>query len=147
MKKSVVYLSIIILVILSSLSAYILIPGSSAEIEKTADRFEVEAYWNLTTKNVEPAYRVCLGGNRCPSVRKDWETDQKVTLESFQSMLAKSGWALKIKGTCEPRQNVSGEGPVCSASGRINDFNVQIYLSKDKDLNSSKMQLFVDPSE
>jgi hypothetical protein len=147
MKKPVIFLSIAFVACIIGIGAYILIPGSTTEIEKAADSFETGENWDLTMRRVEPAYRLCLGGNQCPSVRKDWQTDQKVTLTDFQSMISESGWNLMPKGSCEPKQNVAGEGPVCSASGRVNDFNVQIYLSKDKSSPISKLQLFVDPAK
>lgn len=90
----------------------------------TADSFQAPGGWTTTDRDVEGARLFCAGGSRCPNVKTTYGSDAAMTAEEFQKALDDSGWDLTVEGTCQLPANVTGAGPVCSAQGKVDGFDI-----------------------
>lgn len=93
-------------------------------VAEVADQFSPSAGWVQLTREVEPDRLLCVGGTRCPSVETTYGADLPMGPEEFRGALEQTGWDLPVEGTCQLPANVSGAGPVCSAAGTVDGFDV-----------------------
>lgn len=106
---------------------------------KISDQFASRGSWRLVSSRVEPVRVLCVDVG-CPSVWKQWKTETLLTRTDLENVLHNSGWDFKIKGTCTLSDpNYFGNNiDVCSASGVINNYSVDISVSSS---NPSKNYL------
>jgi hypothetical protein len=120
------------------------------ELVTVVDQFEAPQTWEVLVDDLEPARMLCLGGNACPSVRKDWSVPEVLTPADMQALIDAAGWGLAVDGDCQPDENFRGTEvngvrdltPVCSASGTIDGVEVYLVQSGDIERSDAEMQLF-----
>ena len=93
-------------------------------VAEVADQFQPPVGWVQLTRDAEPDRLLCVGGTRCPSVTTTYGADLPMGPEDFQEALEQTGWDLPVEGTCQLPANVTGAGPVCSAAGTVDGFDV-----------------------
>lgn len=123
--------------------------GNTTEIESVANQLKVSGNWRLESDQVRPPKLVCLDGGTCPQVSRRWVTDHKLSKEDFAKLLENTGWNFAIENDCTLPENVSGKFiSTCSASGKIEEFDVSIGLSEDSSTpNQQRISLSVRSSQ
>lgn len=122
--------------------------GSTEPIKKLASQLKTDPNWELVGEKIEPprlSEYVCYAGNRCPSLHREWRLGEDMTRPQFEKMLQTSGWELDIRGDCNPSFHVIGESFVCSAQGTVENYDVEVWLRKNKNKeNSTKLILSIN---
>lgn len=113
--------------------ALLLLPERSNGALEVADSFAVPAEWPLLRENVEPPRFLCLGGNPCPSVNRQWAAPRDLSTEDITALVTGSGWSLALEGSCEPRANGAATFRSCSAAGRLDGFAVSVTYRSPED--------------
>lgn len=118
--------------------------GTSAEVEAVADQFQPPAEWTLEQEVMNTDREFCLEGNPCPSLARNYNIPERLPWQQFSEMVDATGWDLKIEGGCEPASNVQSPHSVCSASGQVDGFDVEIvqWASPNPD-EATTIQLYV----
>ncbi len=115
--------------------------GSSKEIVAVADQFKPDPSWQLKSEAIEQPRTFC-GDVECPSVFRLWKTDYLLSKDEFQKLITISGWDFTINGDCKLNSNIFGTSlPICSASGVINSYQVNISIRGSNEPDSSQVSL------
>lgn len=112
--------------------------GSSREIITVADRFKPDPSWQLKSEKIEPPRTICIDVE-CPSVWRQWKTNEFVSYDTLRDRLTSSGLDLEIDGDCtlNPADNTE-DMKVCSASGVSGEYEISVTVRSS---NSSKHSL------
>jgi len=104
--------------------------GSSAQVEAVADQFQPPPTWRVESEIINTDKKLCwLAPHPCPSVIRTYVIPERLAFQQFDDTVSRPGWDLDIDGTCEPWENSQGSHTVCSASGRVAGFDVELSES------------------
>lgn len=109
-------------------------PGDTKTITSIADRFKPISTWRQDERIVRPPQMICLEAN-CNSLYYSWTTNEDVTREELRDVLERSHYSIEIKGDCKRELTAGGSGSTaCSARGVVDDYNVEVDLTKSQDV-------------
>jgi hypothetical protein len=107
-------------------AVWFLVSGrSSAEIETVADRFEPPAGWSLDEEIVRPPRVLCLD-DVCPRVYRRYSSEIGLTADELAEAASAVGGQWTFEGTCTPNSGVQGTDPLCSGSGSVDGYRVEL---------------------
>jgi len=121
--------------------------GQSEEDELVAvvDQFRAPQTWEVLVDDLEPARLLCLGGNACPSARKDWSVPDPLGPQDLQALIDQAGWDMQVEGDCQPKTNTSSVVGVCDAHGVVDGMGVSVIQNLGADQPGAQVQLFAQP--
>ncbi len=97
------------------------------ELTKAANKLQPSPDWQLVSQQVQGPSLLCIGDVACPSLARQWRGPADLSTDAFTSLIASSGWQLTLERDCEPRQNGPDAFRSCSAYGRADGYEAQLY--------------------
>lgn len=94
--------------------------GDETEVLAAADKFVAPNNWTLVDEEVTPDMPVCLDGNACPSVIRNWTSKDLVTTADLNAALRNSNLAFPTAEDCTN---------ACSAEGDVDGFRMRLTVS------------------
>jgi len=142
-RRIIIWVTAALLIVIGGYTAWSLFEGSSSEVVAVANQFKPDSSWELKAESIQGSRKICIDVE-CPSVWRQWKTDNLVSKDELVRNLHASGWNFEIEGDCKLDQNAFGGGlPVCSAKGVVNDYDVTVTVNGSNSPDSFSVGLNV----
>lgn len=113
--------------------AFFLVPplvtnGATAPMVAVANRFQPDPEWTLQDEVITGGPLCVHIDAPCDAMHRTYRTNKVFTEDSLKELARKSGYDLTTSGSCnKPGEDGAGH-TVCSASGVVDGFNVEISI-------------------
>lgn len=105
------------------------IPGDAGPITRAANTFKPDPEWKLVNEKIQPPALGCYM-QVCPEVNKRWTAKKDLSKAEFESLLRQSGLNWRVMHDCVYSEEGVGTNRVCSTSGVIGEYRIEIDLYK-----------------
>lgn len=137
-RRIIIWVTAALLIVIGGYTAWSVFEGSSSEVVAVANQFKPDSSWELKAESIQGSRKICIDVE-CPSVWRQWKTDNLVSKDELSQNLHASGWNFEIEGDCvlDPADKVEDK-KVCSASGTADGYTVLVTIRSS---NSPKHSL------
>lgn len=126
-KKTIIMIAAVLAVAASLILVRMAENRDTEDLLSRVDRFSVPPGWAQEDDVVRPVRYLCFDTNPCPSIYRSWNAGKEIAPTDLAAMVSKSGFEMKVDGSCTRKPRDIGPTTVCSSSG--NDGQYQYLLN------------------